>query len=168
MCHSPGGEVVLSRPQTSASAVCHCPTARHLRFRRRLSDTSRHDSRSLCRLAREPKMTAKFRQMRRRRRSFMRVVFLKVLRSDRCDSPGLADLRVSSLNGIASAASQVRSTSMRFADIRSRSARFGSNAQDPINQNPAQSSSAFEAIAGFRAMHAVLVPPVEIALATQR
>lgn len=57
---------------------------------------------------------------------------------------------------------------MRWGDIRSRSARFGSNAQGPKNQNPAQSSSAFEAIAGFRAMHGVLVPPVEIALARHR
>ena len=57
---------------------------------------------------------------------------------------------------------------MRLADILSRSARFGSNARDPKSQSRAQSSSAFEAIAGFQAMHALLVTPVEIALATHR
>jgi hypothetical protein len=57
---------------------------------------------------------------------------------------------------------------MHLADIPSRSARFGSNARGPKSQSRAQSSSAFEAIAGFQAMHALPVPPVEIALATHR
>ena len=57
---------------------------------------------------------------------------------------------------------------MRLADIPSRSARFGSNARGPKSQCRAQSSSASEAIAGFQALHALLVPPVEIALATHR
>src|SRR5581483_1087664 len=80
----------------------------------------------------------------------------------------LADLQVFSLNGLASAGSPVRGTAMRLADIPSRSARFGSNARGPKSQNPAQLWSAFEAIAGFRAMHASLVPPVEIAWAIYR
>ena len=57
---------------------------------------------------------------------------------------------------------------MRLADIPSRSARFGSNARGRKNQSRAQSSSVCEAIAGFQALHALLVPPVEIALATHR
>src|ERR1700730_3454252 len=63
----------------------------------------------------------------------------------------LADLRVLSLNGIASAGSLVRGTAMRLADIPSRSAHFGSNARGQKSQSLAQLSSAFEAIAGLQA-----------------
>jgi hypothetical protein len=78
------------------------------------------------------------------------------------------DRQVFSSNGIAAAESLVRGSAMRLADIPSKRARFGSNARDPKSQNLAQWWSAFEVIAGFHAMHALRVPPVEIAWATHR
>ena len=96
MCHLHADEVVLSRPLNVRQRRVSPPTARHLRFCRRQAIradmTVTLDVGSL----RVPKTTAKSRTNAVAVGTFMRVVFLKLQRSDRCDdSPTtLADLRV--------------------------------------------------------------------------